>query len=393
MIVTRNVSRIACGAIGLVAASLMAVPATAEKLSGRWVKIGIMVPLTGKGVEWGQAAKIGSQIAAKEINAAGGIGGVKIKLVIYDTHSKEAEGIKIVSKLAERDKVLAVSGPCFSSVVEVIFPMLNRLQVPVISYCSSKPGLAALSKWGFRNTLTSDKQLKPVVAAWAKAYGIKKAVIIYDIEDAVSKAEGTKILPVLFKNNGIKLLGMLTYRTKDTNFSAQVTKMKAMNPDGVGLGSCYQQAAGLVKEMRKQGLKAPVVGGACAGAPGFITIGGKASEGAYMSTAAWIGDPRSQVQDFVKKMKAANGGKTFPYSGPRAYDSMYILKQVIEGYGVTNKSSDLKKDRERIRKGWAALKNFEGVSGTTSIDKVGDGGGGGRILKVIDGKYVDVSGK
>jgi branched-chain amino acid transport system substrate-binding protein len=393
MLRTNNLRHIAYGAIGLVAASFIAAPAVAEQLSGRWVKIGIMVPLTGKGAEWGQAGKLGSEIAAKEINARGGIGGRKIKLVVYDTHTKEADGINIINKLAVRDKVLAVSGPCFSSLVEVIYPMLNRLKVPVISYCSSKPGLAALSKWGFRNTLTSDKQLKPVVAAWLKAYGIKKVVIIHDLEDAVSKAEGSKILPVLFKKHGVKVLGMLTYRSKDTDFSAMVTQAKSMKPDGIGLGSCYQQAAGIAKEMRKQGLNVPLVGGACAGAPGFITIGGKATEGSYMSTAAWLEDPRAKVQAFVKKMKAATGGKSFPYSGPRAYDNMYILKQVIEQSGVTNKSGDLEMDRERIRKGWAGLRNFNGVSGTTSINEVGDGGGGGRILKVVNGKYTDVSGK
>jgi len=383
------------GAIGVTALMVSGYSAqAAEKLSGRWVKIGVMVPLTGKGAEWGSTAKLASEIAAKEINDAGGIGGVKIRLVTYDTHAKEAEGINIINKLAVRDKVLAVSGPCFSSVVEIIYPMLNKLQVPTISYCSAKPGLSALSKWGFRNSLTSDKQLSPVVAAWTKAYKVKSVVIIHDLEDAVSKAEGAKILPVLFKKNGVKVLELLTYRTKDTDYSVQITKAKALNPDGIGLGSCYQQAAGIVKEMRRQGMKQPVVGGACAGAPGFITIGGKATEGSYMSTAAWTDDPRAKVQSFVKKMLAANGNKSFPYSGQRAYDNMYILKQIIEKNGVTNRSADLAKDRDRVRQGWADLKGYDGVSGVIAMDKVGDGAAvGARVLKVEGGKFVDVSAK
>jgi len=92
----------------------------AAELSGRSVKIGVMVPLTGKGAEWGAAAQMGSEMAAEEINKAGGIGGVKLKLVFYDTHTREADGITIINKLATRDKVLAVSGPCFSSLCEVI---------------------------------------------------------------------------------------------------------------------------------------------------------------------------------------------------------------------------------------------------------------------------------
>ncbi len=377
----------AAGAAALVAVTAM--PGAAE-LSGRSVKIGALVPVTGKGAEWGYTARESIKIAQDEINAAGGIGGVPLKIIFWDTQSKESEGIKGFKKLVTRDKVLAVMGPCFSSIYEILAPQLDRYKVPMISYCSSKPGLSAMSQWAFRNTLTSDKQLDPVVKAWVEAYKIKSAVIIHDLEDAVSKAEGAKILPVLLKKFGVKLLGMLTYRTKDTDFSAQITKAKALNPDGVALGSCYQQAAGIAKEARKQGLAAPFVGGACAGAPGFIQLGGKATEGSYMSTAAWIDDPRASVQAYVKKIQAANKGKKPPYGGPRSYDSTYILKMIMEGQGVTNKSGDLEADRDRIRKGWAALKGYDGVSGETTMNEVGDGSGASAILKVVGGKYLNV---
>jgi branched-chain amino acid transport system substrate-binding protein len=377
----------AAGAAALVAVTAM--PGAAE-LSGRSVKVGALVPVTGKGAEWGYTARESIKIAQDEINAAGGIGGVPLKVIFWDTQSKESEGIKGFKKLVTRDKVLAVMGPCFSSIYEILAPQLDRYKVPMISYCSSKPGLSAMSQWAFRNTLTSDKQLDPVVKAWVEAYKIKSAVIIHDLEDAVSKAEGAKILPVLLKKFGVKLLGMLTYRTKDTDFSAQITKAKALNPDGVALGSCYQQAAGIAKEARKQGVAAPFVGGACAGAPGFIQLGGKATEGSYMSTAAWIDDPRASVQAYVKKIQAANKGKKPPYGGPRSYDSTYILKMIMEGQGVTNKSGDLEADRDRIRKGWAALKGYDGVSGETTMNEVGDGSGASAILKVAGGKYVNV---
>jgi branched-chain amino acid transport system substrate-binding protein len=377
----------AAGAAALVAVTAM--PGAAE-LSGRSVKIGALVPVTGKGAEWGYTARESIKIAQDEINAAGGIGGVPLKVVFWDTQSKESEGIKGFKKLVTRDKVLAVMGPCFSSIYEILAPQLDRYKVPMISYCSSKPGLSAMSQWAFRNTLTSDKQLDPVVKAWVEAYKIKSAVIIHDLEDAVSKAEGAKILPVLLKKFGVKLLGMLTYRTKDTDFSAQITKAKALNPDGVALGSCYQQAAGIAKEARKQGVAAPFVGGACAGAPGFIQLGGKATEGSYMSTAAWIDDPRASVQAYVKKIQAANKGKKPPYGGPRSYDSTYILKMIMEGQGVTNKSGDLEADRDRIRQGWAALKGYDGISGETTMNEVGDGSGASAILKVVAGKYVNV---
>ena len=338
------VTSTALAAVALVASSTA--DAQGTKLAGRSVKIGCQVPLTGKGAEWGQAAKASMEIAVEEINAKGGAGGVPIEMICYDTQTLEAEALKTISRLVERDKVLAVSGPCFSSEFETIAPQLDtRLKTVINSYCSAKPGLSAMSKWAFRNTLTSDKQLKPVVAAWAKEYKPKKVVIIYDAEDAVSKSEGAAVLPPLFKENGIEVLDLLTYRTKDTDYSAQVTKAKSLGAEGIGLGSCYQNAAAIVKEMHKQGFAVPVVGGACASAPGFIEIAGKAAEGAYMSTAAWIDDPRPEVQAYVKKIVAKLGSKP-PYSGPRSYDIIYSYQHCIEKSGVTNKPADLDSDRQ-----------------------------------------------
>ena len=365
--------------------------ADAAKLDGRTVKIGCLAPLTGKGTEWGQAGKASMEIAVEEINAKGGIGGVPIELICDDYQTLEAEALKSVSRLVERDKVLAISGPCFSGPFETIAPQLERLKTVINSYCSSKPGLSAMSPWAFRNTLTSDKQLKPVVAAWVKEYKMKKVVIIYDAEDAVSKSEGASVLPPLFKENGIEVLDSLTYRTKDTDYSAQVTKAKSLGAEGIGLGSCYQNAAAIAKEMQKQGLNVPIVGGACASAPGYIDIAGKAAEGTYMSTAAWIDDPRPEVQAYLKKVVVKLNGAKPPYGGPRAYDIIYSYKYCFEKSGVTNKPADLDSDRDKIRVCLGGLKNFPGVAGEITMNEVRDGAGSSAILKVIDGKYVNVA--
>ena len=380
-------------AMSVAAVAFAAAPigsAAAAQLSGPKVKIGCMVPLTGKGAEWGQGAKASIEIALAEINAKGGIGGVPLEMLCYDYQTQESEGLNLINRLVERDKVLAVVGPCFSAVFEVIAPQLDsRLKTSIISYCSAKPGLSAMSRWALRNTLTSDKQLKPVVAAWVKEYGMKKVVIIHDAEDAVSKAEGAAILPGLLKANNVEVLDILTYRTKDTDYSAQITKAKSLGAQGIALGSCYQNAAAIAKEAQKQGLMVPIVGGACSGTPGFIELAGKAAEGAYMSTAAWLGDPRPAVQTYVKKIVAKLGHEP-PYSGPRAYDIVYALKDVIEKSGVTNKAGDLSADREKVRTGFAALKGFPGVAGEITMDEVRDGAGATAILKVVNGKYIDV---
>ncbi len=298
-------------ALLLVAGLIMAPQSHAGNLSGKTVKIGAIYSISGVCAEWGMAAKIAGEIAVEEINAAGGIGGVPIEVTWYDAACKAGPAIPVLEKLAKQDKVLVVNGPCQSSICEVIFPKLNRLKLVLVSFCSSKPGLSALSSWGFRNTLTSDKQLDPAVRKWKKRYDIKTAVILYNSEDAVSTVEGKKIMPVLFKKHGIKLLKMYTFQTKTLDFAPYMTKIKALKPDGIGVGSCYEAGAKIAIEARRQGIKAPLLGGACNSTPGLIEIGGKAIEGYYGSTAAWIvGNPDPRMVRFLEKFKRRSpGGK------------------------------------------------------------------------------------
>ncbi len=374
----------------LVIALTFASSAEAGKLSGDSVKIGGIYSISGVCAEWGTAAKISAEIAVEEINAAGGIGGVPIEMVWYDVGCKAPPAIPVVEKLAKQDKVLVVNGPCQSSVCEVIFPKLNRIKMPMISFCSSKPGLSALSTWAFRNTLTSDKQLEPAMTQWKEKYGIKSAVILYNSEDAVSTVEGKKIMPVLFKKHGIELKKMFTFQTQTVDFAPFMTEIKALKPDGIAVGSCYEAGAKIAIEAKKQGLKAPMLGGACNSTPGLIEIGGEAVEGYFGSTAAWIGgNPDPRMVKYLEKFKArSQGGKAPPYGGPRSYDNIYIIKKIMEEEGVTNKPADLADDRDKIRKGWEKLKDYDGISGVTTMDKNGDGVGGVRTLFVEGGKFM-----
>jgi branched-chain amino acid transport system substrate-binding protein len=372
-------------ALAVVAAG---VPAEA-RLDGKVVRLGAIYSITGKGAEWGEHSKIATQIAVEEINAAGGVGGVPLEVTIADTGTEVGQAITLARKLILEDKVLAVLGPCFSSEFEALAPQLARLKTIILSQCSAKPGLSALSEWAFRNTLTSDKQLEPATRIWKERFHIKTAAILYDSADAVSAAEGSKVLPALLKKYGIEQKDALTYQTKDIDFSAQLTKIKAAAPDGIALGACYQQAANIVRQARKLGLTQPFLAGACTGSPEFAELVGKDGENSIIGSAGWPDDPAPRMQAFMKKF-VARAGKKSNYGGLRAYDNVYILKTVIEQGGVSNRPGDLDADRDRIRKGLSQLKNFDGVVGATSFDSVRDGSGKATVLTIKDGKFVKV---
>jgi len=370
---------------------LVLVPSSeAGKLHGETVKIGAIFSISGICAEWGMNGKVGAEIARDEINAAGGIGGVPIEIIWYDAECKAGPAIPILERLAKQDEVLVVNGPCQSSICEVLFPKLERYGLVLISYCSSKPGLSALSRWGFRNSLTSDKLLDPATRKWKERYDIKTAAILYNSEDAVSTVEGKKLMPVLFEKYDIKVLKMFTFQSQTMDFAPHMSEIKALNPDGIAVGSCYEAGARIAMEARRQGVKAPMLGGACNTSPGLVEVGGEAVEGYYGATAAWIqGNPDAKMVEFVEEFKKRAPGDREPNHGSlRSYDNMYIIKKVMEEEGVTNRPEDLEEDRDKIRKGWAKLKDFPGITAKTSMDEVGDGIGDPWVLVVEGGEFV-----
>jgi branched-chain amino acid transport system substrate-binding protein len=364
---------------------------SSAKMMGKWVKLGGISTLTGATIEWGNNSKWAAEIAVEEINAKGGIGGVPIKLTIYDSARKPDQGIAMARKLIDRDKVLAILGPCTSGVYKAVVPVVDREKIVDISNCSSAPGLAKGSIWAFRNTLTADKQLGPAIKAWVEKYKPRTVVTIYNAGDAMQVAEGKSIIPKGLEKLGVKVLDYVTYKEGDIDFTAQVTRAKSFNPDGVVLGSCYNEGGMIVKEMTKQGLNLPVLGGSCLATDDFIRIGGKGTKGAIVTSAAWTDDPRPEVQGFIKKYKEKSGGKLPNYGGMRNYDNVYIMKMVMEKYGVTNDPAQLAEDRDKIRKGLAELKNFDGICGKTTLDAEGEGAGGSTVLIVEKGKLVRVA--
>jgi branched-chain amino acid transport system substrate-binding protein len=367
------------------------IPAAEAELKGKSVKIGVIVPLGGIAISWGQHSLIGAEIARDEINAAGGIGGIPLELIVEDTASKSDQAISLARKLTEQEKVLIILGPILSSACEMAFPVTNRMKIVAVSPTSAKPGLSAKNRpWAFRNNLTSDKTLGPALKKWMEDNNIKKVGIIYDNSDAVSTGEGAHVYPTFFKKSGVEIIDSVTVQKKDFDFSAQITRIKGKNPDGVALAAQAEQAANIVREMRRQGLNIPVITGVECANPLFIKTGKTDVERVWTASATWADNPDPKVKKFVAEfMKRKNEEK--PNSGGfKSYEAIYIIKDIIEKYGVTNDPKDLKKDRDRLREGWKNVKNFPGLSGPTTIDEVGDGVSMPAILCVSNGQWVAV---
>jgi len=349
--------------------------------AGREIVLGAIVPSSGPFAEWGRANTVTLQMLEKQVNDGGGINGAKLRIAILDDATKPAQATNNLRKLAGDDKVLAIAGPLTSSAAEVTFPVANEMKIVSTSQASSKPGVAKLNRpWAFRNTIDEGVLGHTTVPYFKKAFDIKTVAIIYDAKDATAATVGSKIMPGLMKENGIEVLNAtdpLSFNTGDLDVSAQVTKLKALNPDGVVVSADYSQAVTVIREMKRQGLIKPVVGStqlissAILKAAPEIPIVAPATFYATMT-----GDkPEAFVKALQPLLRKTNGLP--PEIEPSMYDaniyeiaSIYIA--AIKASGVTGKPEDLEADRTKIRDYMAKLEGFPGLGGPIGFNDDGD---------------------
>jgi branched-chain amino acid transport system substrate-binding protein len=373
MILVRN-SVLTCVLTGALAAAAQA--AHAQEIS-----IGAIVPSSGPFAEWGRTNTVTLKMLEKQINDAGGIKGAKLKIVILDDAAKPAQAANDLRKLAGDEKVLAVAGPLTSSACEVTFPIANEMKIVSTSQASSKPGVARANRpWAFRNTVDEGILANTSVPYFKKTFDVKSVAIIYDAKDAVSTAIATKIMPKIFTDSGVKVSNgddPISFNTGDLDVSAQVTKLKSLNPDGVVIGADYSQAVTVLREMKRQGLEKPVIGGtplissAILQATPEIPIVAPATFYATMKTSR----ARKFVSDLQPLLRQASGlSKDIE---PSMYDaniyeivSMYV--DAAKEADITGKAEDLTSDRARIRDYVTNLKGYEGLGGPVHFGPDGD---------------------
>lgn len=363
----------------LVILMILAVPLAAVHAAPP-IKIGVAYGLQGVWSDWCKKNIVALEMAVEEINAAGGVNGMPLETIIYDTASQPAEAARLVRKLATDDKVMAILGPFSSSEAEVAFPVGDRLGIVMISQASSKPGVAAKWPYAFRNKIDELRLALPAIQKWKADYDIKTVAIVHDAKDAVGRALGTMVLPGVSKKLGLQVVNegdYITYTTGDFDMRPQVTKLKNMQFDGLVFGGLYMDGITFIKEARRQGVNQPMVGGNPLMSLQFPRKGGKAAEGVYTSSEFyyWMEKPRVQkfTAEFVKRAKAKGIDPPEPLQfDVNVYDAIYMLAHVAKQNGITNKPEDLARDRELIMKGLTNLKDFDGLASKISFNDQGD---------------------
>ncbi len=349
-----------------------------QKTNQNEILIGAYLSLTGTTATFGTSTLHGVEMAVNEINAAGGVMGKKIHLIVADTQSKPEEAALAATKLITRDNVRALLGEIASSRSLAAAPIAQENKIPMVSPGSTNPEVTRKGDYIFRVCYIDPFQGEVIARFVYESLGSRRVAVIKDVKNdySIGLAE---FFAQTFTKLGGQVVGEQAYSEGDTDFRAQLTAIKGLNPEAVVVPGYYQESALLVKQARELNMNMPFLGGDGWDSNKLLEVGGDAMEGTFFTNHYAADDTSAIVQDFVKTYRQLYEGETPDAMAVLGYDAARILFDAIERAG-----SD---DPTMIRDALAVTENFEGVSGRTTIDEERNARKASVIVKIENGQF------
>ena len=341
-------------------------------------KVGEFASLTGKEAAFGQSSHKGTLLAIEELNSTGGVLGKKFDLLTEDTRSTPSESATVVKKLISRDNVIAILGEVASGRSLEAAPICQQNKIPMISPSSTNPDVTRQGDYIFRVCFIDPFQ-GTVMAKFAKnTLKVRSVAVLSDVAAPYSVGLA-QFFTERFVKDGGKIVVEQKYTSNDKDFKAQLTAIKAAGPEAIFVPGYYTEAGLIVRQARDLGISLPIFGGDGWEAPELIQIGGKAMDGTYYSTHYSPEDKSDMVQNFVKKFKARFGGEVPDAMAALGYDSALVLADAIKRAGGV--------EEPKLRDAIAATKEFQGVTGKTTLDAERNANKSAVIIEVKNGSF------
>ncbi len=347
-----------------------------KKVSNDEIRVGEFASLTGQTATFGQSSHNGTKLAIDEINDAGGLLGKKVILITEDDQSKQGEAATVVRKLISRDKVIALLGEVASGRSLEAAPIAQQNKVPMISPSSTNPRVTEEGDYIFRICFTDPFQAM-VLAKFAQSKGWKRVAVLTDVKQDYAVGL-TEFFTQHFTQNGGEIVANQSYSSDDTDFNAQLTSIKAANPDMIFVSGYYTEAGLIAKQARQLGLNMPMLGGDGWDSPTLVAVGGTAMEGNFFSNHFSIENQDPAIQGFVQRYQKKYG-EAPDAMGALGYDSAMILADAIKRAGTT--------DSKPLRDAIAATANYQGITGIITLDEHRNATKPAVILTIEDGKF------
>ena len=317
----------------------------------------------------------GFELALEEVNNSQ-LGGRRISFIIEDDRSTVEGAVEAFNKLIQQDGVPVILGPATSTQTEAAFPIAQENGVVALSPTSAARGLSAIGDFVFRAALTTDVLIPSGIDTTSAKLGYKKAATMYDETDVFSTDSDEAVREALAAN-GVEVLITETFQGGDTDFSAQLTRIKEANPDVIFVSSLSPEKPGILTQGRQLGIPDSVPFIIRTLTIADVQATGDAAEGAitFVGWASTADAPGNQA--FVQNYSAKYGVEPNNYAA-RSYAALNILAQAIANAQST--------DSTAIRDAMANITDFDTIFGKFSFDAVGDAVYNPKVLIVENGQ-------
>jgi branched-chain amino acid transport system substrate-binding protein len=339
------------------------------------IKIGVIEPLTGSVAYNGLASLNGAKLAVERRNAAGGVLGRKIELVVEDGQCRPANSVNAAEKLIQRDKVVALQGAFCSSATAAVMPVAEKYKVPLLTGVSSKADLTEKGlQYFFRSAETDRLMSKTFSKILAEKLQLKSVAYI-GVNDDWGRG-GVEDFSKDLEGLGVKTVMKEYFDHGATDFYTLLTKLRASKADGVFVAAETQDGSILVKQFKEMGLQTKIFGVGSWATADFIGLTGAASEGIYAAVPYASSLPGERNKAFVDLYATAFKEKPGKY-GAAGYNAMNILMDAIARAGKTEPDAI----RDALRK-----TDYQAPNGRYRFTDKGEGYGFDVVLVQIANK-------
>ena len=293
-------------------------------------RIGVMESLTGPGETYGTVANQAKQMAVDEINAAGGVNGRMIELVVEDSKCNAQDAITAYNKLTDVDGVKIILGTSCSGAMLGAAPLAEKEGVVMFSGLATNPDIAEAGDYIFR-TAMSDAQLGIDTGNLLWADGVRK---LATLNEATDYAEGVRRESVAqFEKRGGEVVAEERYSSDVTDFRSQLTKLFGANPDALHVAAQAEFAGGtIVKQARELGFDGPIYSDVVVAGATALEIAGDAATG-VIAVIADLDPVNNKAQEVLKNFKAKYDYVTLRWYIGSAYDDVYITAECLKKTG------------------------------------------------------------
>ena len=320
---------------------IFAVAAAAMLSTGAYaadIKVGVIGPFTGGSASMGVSMRDGVRLAAKEINAAGGVDGNKIVLVERDDEAKNERGVQIAQELINNEKVAATLGYINTGVALASQRFFQEAKIPVINNVATgtlitKQFPNAAENYVFRTSAADNIQAPMIAKEAVEKRGLKKVAILADSTNYGQL--GREDLEKALKVYGVTPVATEKFNLGDVDMTSQLLKAKNAGAEVILTYAIGPELAQIANGMAKLGWKKPMIGSWTLSMASFIDTAGKNGNGATMPETFIQNPPttpkrKAFVEAYLRDFKPKNGIIASPVSAAQGYDSVYLLAAAIK---------------------------------------------------------------